>query len=150
MTEPRLHVDLTGPFFEARDPGLTIRENLGRMLEGIAAEGEAAIRETFPVGGSDDPHAGAGRKGVIGRVQSLTGRRWALHAVISAQYTYPWPRTGRGGSHLRSGRRLVANTGEAQYRGGKLERRLHMFGNAAKALNASKAVAGANLTKGLE
>jgi len=148
MTEMRTSVDLIGPFF--RDPEKTVRTNIHDFLEKVAAEGQEAVRSNFPVGSGDDPHPGAGRAGVIGRVESMTGKRWALHAVISAQFIYPWSRGGRGGTHIRSGRRMVLNSANAQYRGGKMERKLHMFANVSRSLRSSRAVAGANLSRGIE
>lgn len=150
MVEMRTTISFDGPFFTVRDPALTVRQNIGKMLDAVAEQGQEAVRSVFPVGSDGDAHSGAGQAGVIGRVESMTGKRWALHAVISAQFTYPWPRTGRGGTHIRSGRRMVGNSGSAQYRGGKLERKLHMFGNVNRSLQSSRAVASANLSQGLE
>lgn len=126
MVSPKVTVDLTGPFFQ-RDPGKTLYQNIGKMLEGVAAEGERAVRSVYPV------HSGAGRAGVVGRVHSLSGKRWVLHAVISQTHVYPWP----GG-------------GMKQYRGGKTEARHHMFRNTASALRRSRAVVTANFTAGMD
>lgn len=126
MRGPLLSIDLSGPLF-AREPGQTIHHNIRRMLEGIAEEGEETVKAAYPV------VTGRGRAGVRGRVESLTGKQWALTAVISQTFVYPWP----GG-------------GPKQYRGGKTERRHGMFRRTAQALRASREVLGANLTEGLD
>jgi hypothetical protein len=123
----RLTVDLSGPFFQ-RDPKKTVRQNIRRMLEGLASEGEQMVQAQF--GGHID--TGEGVSGVRGRVSSLNGRPWALTAVISQTHVYDWP--GSSG----------------QYRGGKLERKVGMFRKTASAMRSSRAVLGANLTKGLD
>lgn len=134
----RSTIDLTGPFFE-RDPAKTVRQNIREMLGALAAEGERAVKAASPVGpGYEGAPAGSFRAGVVGRVESLTGRPWALHAVISQQFAYPWG-TRRGGQRA-----------DAQYRGGKLERKYHMFANVRRDISAARAVASANLSKGLE
>jgi len=121
-----LQIDLSGPLFKA-DPKKTLRENMRRMLQGLAEEGEEAVRQGWPV------LTGAGREGTKGRVASLSGKPWQLTAVISAQHVYDWP-----------------NGGAKQYRGGKAEARRHMFSRAAGALRRARAVLAADLTKGLE
>lgn len=119
-------IDVSGPFF-TRDPAKTMQANIHRMLEGIAAEGERAIQSVYPL------HTGAGRAGVVGRAQSLSGKQWLETAVISQTHVYPWP----GG-------------GPKEYRGGKTEAKRHMFRNTASALRRSRAVLTANLTAGIE
>lgn len=126
MAAPKLTVDLSGPFFQ-RDPGKTLYANIGRMLEGLAEEGERLVQSRYPV------FSGDGKAGVRGRVRSLTGKKWAVTAVISQTHVYPWP-----------------SGGAKQYRGGKTEARHHMFRDTARALRRSRAVLSANLTKGLE
>lgn len=119
-------VDLDGPFFQ-RDPKKTVRQNIGRMMEGLAREGEDMVRARYPV------FTGAGRRGVVGRVHSLGGKRWALTAVISQQHVYPWP-----------------GAGARQYRGGKTERRYRMFRTATTAIRRSRHILYARLVEGLE
>ena len=78
----KVDIDLTGPFFQ-RDPGKTVKGNIRKMMEGLAEEGEKAVREqigshTYPRGtGWTEAHA-------EGRVSSLRGKPWFLTAVISA------------------------------------------------------------------
>lgn len=135
-----LTVRLSGPFFE-HDPRKTVRQNIRAMLEAVALEAQEDVRSNFPV------LTGAGRAGVVGRVASLKGKHWELHATISQQHVYPWAR--RSGATIRSGRNVVANSANAAYRGGKLERKLHMFSHAATSIRRAKAVINADLTAGL-
>ncbi len=121
-----LGVEFSGPFFE-RDPGRTFRQNARALLEGMAREGQEAIRREVPV------RTGAFRAGVIGRIRALTGKPWQLTGVISAQHVEPWP----GG-------------GQKEYRGGKIEVQRHMFRRTTSALRTSRAAAVADLAKGLE
>lgn len=127
MVQPKLTVDLSGPFFRG-DPSRTYLANLQRMLKGIAEEGERTIQSAYPVGPTGD-----GRRGVRGRVSSLTGRPWLATAVVSQTHVYPWP-----------------SSGQAQYRGGKTEARHHMFRDTARSLRSSRAILSANLTAGIE
>lgn len=119
-------VTATGPFFRG-DPSKTYLGNVRRMLEEIAEEGEGLVKAQYPV------LTWAGQSGVVGRVKSLSGRKWYQTAVISEQHVYPWP----GG-------------GAKQYRGGKTEARQHMFADATRSLRSSRAVRAANLAKGIE
>lgn len=121
MVRAKLSVDLSGPFFQ-KDPELTVRQNIRKMLMGVALEGERLVQSNFPV------YTGAGRQGVRGRVSSLSGKRWALTAVVSQTHVYPWPKGG-----------------QKQYRGGKLEAKYHMFRKAASAVRRVRA----DLTEGL-
>lgn len=129
---PKITISLSGPLFQ-KDLRVTLRQNMRRMLQGMADEGEAAIVALYPVGSAGDPHPGLGRSGVVGRVASLSGKPWALTAVISEQHVYPW-----------------LNGGQKEYRGGKTEARVHMFRRTASALRHSRAVLMGNLTAGLE
>jgi hypothetical protein len=126
VVRPSVTIDLSGPLFE-RDPKQLIRANIRRMLQGLAEQGEKAVQSLYPV------HTGAGRAGVKGRVASLTGKPWFLSAVVSQTHVYPWP-----------------NGGQKKYRGGKTEAKHHMFRRTKTALGRSRAVLGANLTKGLD
>jgi hypothetical protein len=123
----KLTVELSGPFFQ-RDPKRTVRANIRRMLEGLAAEGERLVQSAF----AGSIVSGKSQRGVRGRVQSLSGKPWALTAVVSQTDVKPWP----GG-------------GSKQYRGGKLEAQRHMFRRTAAAMRRSRAVLSANLTEGL-
>lgn len=126
MPRPKLTVDLSGPLFVG-DPTKTFRQNVRRMLQGVADEGAETVRAAWP------KRTGAGAAGTVGRAQSLAGKTWALTAVVSAQHVYDWP-----------------HGGDKQYRGGKVEKRVGMFRRTASALRSSRAVLAANLTAGLE
>lgn len=129
----KVQIDMSGPFFQARIDQ-TLRENMRRALEGLAEEGEAAVQSIFPA------KTGRGRAGVRGRVKSLSGKQWYLTAVVSATYVYPWANKGARGFSGRS---------EAEYRGGKLEARVHMFRKTASAMRRSAKILRANLVEGL-
>ena len=125
-------LDLTGPFFE-RDPGKTVRGNIRKMMQGLADEGEKAVREqieshTYPRG------TGWTRDHAVGRVESLSGKSWFLTAVISANTNQMSPEDA-----------IRTKAAAAS-----VERRYHPFRRGASALRRSKAVLNANLTKGLE
>jgi hypothetical protein len=122
-------VTFSGPFFET-DIGKTFRQNVRMMLEGMAREGEGAIKSALPHKSGDTA------AGVVGRVHSLTGKPWALTAVISQSRVFPWV-------NHRSGR------GQAEYRGGRLEARQHQFRRVTTALRRARAVAVADLTRGM-
>ena len=132
----QLSAILSGPFFE-HDPAAVIRMNITEMLATIAADVQEQVRGDSPV------LTGAFRAGVIGRVASMSGKPWHTHAVISAQHIYPW--ASRVGSTIRSGRKLVPTSANAQYRGGKLEAAHHMFAMAARTVRVAR-----NLTAGIE
>lgn len=161
MTEIRTATAFSGPFFE-RDPKETVRQNIRDMLVALAAEAQEDVQSRFPV------KTGAGRAGVVGRVQSMTGKPWYLNAVVSEQHVYPWAghrstatavekrgavfggRRGMQGATIRSGNRLVVNSKNAQYRIGKLERKLHLFSRTASRIRGLRSVIAADLTRGLE
>lgn len=126
MSGVEVHIELEGPFF-THDPGLTLRGNIRKMMAGIAAEGEAAVKAVYPVGPT-----GRGRAGVVGRVASLTGKPWMASAVISETHVYPWP-----------------HGSQKQYRGGKTERKYHMWRNTYRALQSSRTVLRADLGVGV-
>lgn len=79
-------IDLSGPFFR-NDPGKTFRQNVRLLMERIAEEGEADVTAQLRAGESS--RAPIRRLGdrvsdhVIGRTRSLTGKRWAVSAVVS-------------------------------------------------------------------
>lgn len=82
-------VNFSGAFFAARDPGRTIRDNIRAMLEDIARNGEREIRAAYRAGeGRRAPVRAIGRNArvshfIVGRVESLTGKQWQYHAVVS-------------------------------------------------------------------
>lgn len=119
-------LDVSGPFFQG-DPSKRFLENVRAMMQGVAEEGERAVRSIYPVGPT-----GHGKGGVIGRVKSLTNKPWYFTAVISETYIYPWP-----------------SGAPKEYRGGRTEARHHMFAQVTAQLRASRAVLSANLAKSM-
>lgn len=128
-------IDLTGPFFEY-DPVKTLSENVQTMMEAFAREGEAEAKLLAA------PHrkSGAFYDGIKGRVRSVAGKHWLRTAVVSETHVYDWKARGARGFQGRA---------EAQYRGGKLEAKYHMFRTTATRLRRSRAVNQAELTKGM-
>lgn len=126
-------IDLTGPFFE-KDPAKTVRQNVRVMMEAMAREAESDVKAQIP------SKSGETARGIRGRVQSLAGKPWAVTMVVSQQRAFPWKHMGTRG---------FVGRGEAVYRGGKLEAKLHMFRRTAGRLRRSRAVNTAELTKGL-
>lgn len=133
----RVQVELSGPFFE-RDPGLTLRGNIRKMMAGVAEEGERAVRDALRQGeASRAPIRLLGDRlsnHAIGRVTSLTGRQWMASAVISIN------NSGFSGAE---GRSLMAAAST-------VEGRVHPFSSTYRALRSAKAVLRANLTEGIE
>lgn len=125
MASTKVTLDLSGPFFKV-DPKKAFRANARSMFEGLAQEGEQEVRALWPV------LTGAGRDGTIGRTSSMTGRQWTLSMVVSEQHAYPWP-----------------NAGSKEYRGGKVEARVHMFRRVTAGIRRAKAILTADLTKGM-
>jgi hypothetical protein len=75
-----VQVETKGPFFE-KDPRKTFRANARDMLKGIAEEGDDAVQAAITFGRGPEPHHIA--DGVYGRVEALSGKPWALTAVVS-------------------------------------------------------------------
>jgi hypothetical protein len=133
-TDARAKVQLTGPLFEP-NADETLRQNIRRMIGAVADEGEANVKARAPRVSGDLA------EGVVGRVRSQSGRQWALTGVISATHVYPWKNKGARGFTGRA---------QAEYRGGKAEKRYRMFAATAGQMRAARAIMAANLTKGLE
>lgn len=125
----RMRVKVEGPFFKPT-AGRTFSENIRDMLGAMASEGEKDVKAQMP------RITGRTAEGVKGRVSSLRGRKWMLHAVVSQTRIFPW----------KNHRTAPAM---AEYRGGKLEAKTRAFKRTTTALRASGKVAGADLTKGL-
>ena len=107
MTQPKVEVELSGPFF-TRDPRKTFRGNARVLLTAIAEEGEKATKARAPyytgAGGDPDAHI---RDYIQGRMKSLTGKPWVLTSVVSSLFhrynTY-------NGRHYGYGQRLERKT----------------------------------------
>lgn len=125
----------TGPLFKA-DIDKTLADNIYTLMLAIAKEGEADVRaQILPVSRSHETE-----KGIRGRVESLHGKKWRYNAVVSQTREFPW------GVH---GQRGFPGRGQAIYRGGQLEDRLHMFRRTASRLRSARAINVAELAKGL-
>lgn len=83
-------IDLSGPFFE-RDPALTFRRNVRELMDQIAEAGESDVKAQLAQGQSSRYPLGMGlgrvSVHVVGRTQSLAGKRWAVTAVVSPRTT---------------------------------------------------------------
>jgi hypothetical protein len=136
-------IDLSGPFF-AHQPGLTFLQNVRRLMEAIAAEGEADVQAQLRAGeGSRRPlsafYGGADRlaQHAIGRTHAIAergGREWSTHAVISVN---------NSGLSSTQGISLMAASAE-------VEKRTHAFRNTARRIRSARALNTAELAKGLE
>lgn len=131
---PPQSVTFTGPFF-AKDPAKTLRNNIRDMLEEIAETAEREVRQQLSAGEGSRATLAAIPNGrvshfVRGRVASLTGKPWKLHAVIS-------PDTSR-----LSATQAISVMAAAS----KLERRTHAFARTSRAIRAGRK----DLAKGLE
>ena len=86
-------IEFSGKFFAVQDPGQTIKDNIRDWLEDIAQELQEDVRSGLEQGehGRDPVHAiseGARvSETVRGRVESLGGRKWQYHAVVSPDRT---------------------------------------------------------------
>ena len=148
-------MDLTGPFFET-DPTKTLEENARRMLAAMAAEGQADVRAQIRPHNRQTRMVDAGymEEGVFGRVNKLDSSPFAKPSmVVSAQRIYPWGGHASIGPHiggLSADSTMVGGfRGGAQYRGGKLEKSIHMFRRTAGRMRRSRKLNAAELLKGL-
>lgn len=131
-------IDMSGPFF-THDPAKTFRANARTMLAAVAEEGqkdvEAQLRVgqggRYPLGGGIRPNRVSGH--VVGRVTSLSGRKWALTAVVSVN---------NKGLSQKQGIKLMA---AASY----LEGQTHAFRRTTGHLRRARAVNRAELFKGI-
>jgi hypothetical protein len=134
FTPVTVGVDFTGPFF-TRDPKLTVRGNIRKMLDALSAEMERDVKNQMETRAASMPGwTGWSRDHVVGRTHSLGGKRWGLTAVVSAN-TNGMDRTDA----IRT--KAAAAT---------IERRWHPFRRTAGRARRARAVITANLTAGLE
>jgi len=80
-------IKFDGPFFTG-DPAKTFRQNIRALMDVVAAEGEADVKAQMAVGASGRAPIRAlpaqrVSDYVRGRTVSLTGKRWAVTAVVS-------------------------------------------------------------------
>ena len=83
MVEIQQKIELIGPFFQ-HDPGKTLYRNIGDMMDRLAPELEAKVREDIEGHRGEMPFwTGYTAKHVAGyTVSPKTGRVWALWAAV--------------------------------------------------------------------
>lgn len=138
MRGTSLRIELSGPFFE-RDVKKTFRENARSMLAAMVAEGVIPIRQELNAHRSSKQHPHAA-DGLRAELHSISGKPWVISAAIHQYTVYPWGDAAKTASSTRM---------QAQYKGGKLEARIHIFRRVYLALRRSRKITQANLVKGL-
>lgn len=129
-------IELEGPFFRARDPSQTIRDNIRDWLVDIAREMEGEVVDQMRSGeAARQPVRALGRDARVsehirGRVESLSRKPWHYWAVVSADQT---------GMNAREAVALQAAAS-------KIEGRSHPFGRVGRAERRALR----DLAKGLE
>ena len=105
------------------------------MMDDLAAEAERDIKgQIAGRAGSMPAYTGHTYDSIVGRTESLTGKRWGLTMVVSANTN------GMGRAEAIRTKAAAAT----------IERRWHVFRKTASAIRRARAVLGANLTKGIE
>lgn len=142
-------VELSGPLFEG-DVEKKVKRNIREMLEAVVAEQQDVLQDKAP------RLTGDFAEGIVGRVRSLAGKEWTYSGVVSATHIYPWGQhVGAtisrrefvpGGGVTRAHRR-GANRAQAEYRGGKVEAKYHIFRTVAR--QTRRAIKAADLAKDL-
>ena len=123
-------ITFSGPFF-TKDPRKTVRGNIRDMLDDLAAEMEQDVKGQIKGHAGQMPrYSGWTHDHVRGRTESLSGKRWALSAVVSADSS---------GMDRSTAIRTKAAAAT-------IERRWHPFRRTATAVRRIKA----DLAKGLE
>jgi len=79
-------ITFDGPFFE-KDPTKTFRQNIRELMDEIAAAGESDVKAQLQQGQGDRYPLGMGlgrvSMHVVGRTKNLSGKRWAVTAIVS-------------------------------------------------------------------
>jgi hypothetical protein len=130
---------MDGPFFR-KDPGATFRQNVRAMMDAVAEEGEKDVRAQLEAGNAGRApvrHWGSQHSSefVRGRTVSLTGKRWAVTAVVSLLVPQ--------GAARRQAQSLKAA-------GSLLEERLHAFRKTKNRLGRTRKTNMSELLKGIE
>lgn len=130
-------IKYSGPFFE-KDVRKTFRANARDLVSAIAEDGERMVR--------DDLTPGHGRvtgryaDAVEGRAKSLSGKKWALTAVVSSTRHLQMPNFRGYGTFLETGLRGKVQTAFRGY---------WVYKRVANALRRGSKAARADLVKGL-
>lgn len=126
-------VELFGPLFH-RDPAKTFRQNVREMLDALAEELEAMTQEDIASHESSMPGwTGWTLRNVVGRTESVSGKRWGTWAVVSENTS---------GMSAKDAIRSKASASG-------IERRWHPFRRVKSAVYRSRAVIRADLSEGL-
>lgn len=129
-------IKFDGPFFR-QSPAKTFRQNVRVMMDAVAAEGQADVRAQLESGNSSrSPIAVIGghvSDHAIGRTHALTGKRWAVSAVVSVN---------NSGLSRRGGIALMAAAAT-------VERKMHAFRRTTTRLRKARAVNVAELLRGI-
>lgn len=127
-------VSLEGPFF-TKDPGKTLRGNVRTLMDALAESMESDVRSAIEANEGSMPfYTGWTHDHVVGRTESLSGKRWGTWARVSANTS--------GMSAAEAKRTKAAAAG--------IERRFHPFRKAKSNVYRARALLTADLTKGLE
>lgn len=134
MTSVTTKVELSGEFF-TRDPGRTLRTNVKTMLDALAPELDRLVTADIQSHSGAMPfYTGWTAEHTVGRVTSLSGKRWGLWLVVSAN---------SAGMSAKDAIRTKAAAAT-------IERRWHPYRRVKSAVYRSRAVISADLTKGLD
>lgn len=127
-------ITLSGDFFRG-DPKKKFDDNVLDMLTKLAAWAEQEVKSAIASRAGRMPfYTGHSRESVRGRVESISGKDWHRHLVVSANTA------GMGREEAIATKAAAAS----------IERRWHMFRRVSSAVRRAKPVLQANLTKGME
>jgi hypothetical protein len=127
-------VTLSGPFF-TKDPGKTIRANVRDLMDQLAEQMEGDVRNAISANaGSMPAYTGWSRDHTVGRVHSVSGKRWGTWARVSALTE------GMGKADAIRTKAAAAS----------IERRWHPYRKAKSNVYRARALITADLTKGLD
>jgi len=128
-------VTLSGNFF-THDPGKTLYQNIGAMLDGLASEMQGVVRADIASHAGEMPqYSGWTTAHVFGYTQSVrTGKLWATWAAVGAV---------TAGMSKNDAIRTKAAAA-------RIERRWHPFRRVKSAVYRSRAVLSADLAKNLD
>jgi len=117
-------IKFDGPFFTG-DPAKTFRQNIRAFMDVVAAEGEADVKAQLAVGEGSRAYIRAlpaqrVSDYVRGRTSALSGRRWAVTAVVSVNNS--GLSRGQGISLMAAASRVEGQTGAFRRTASRLRR----------------------------
>ena len=130
-------ISYSGPFF-SRDVKKTFRANARDLVTAIAEDGERMVKDNLTPG--HGRVSGRYADAVEGRAKSLSGKKWALTAVVTSTRHLEMPNFRGYGTFLESGKRGKVQT---TFPG------LWVYKRVASLLRRRSKAARADLTKGL-